>query len=150
MCVSRLFYCSFLIRKKWIHNLFMKSTARITTMCWVFLKGMRCWETEIDGGGHVFGARFETIMDRKLFTEPFRVLLVETRRWKTRAGSASFSLSDDSSITVTCWALFSASFPSAPTFVSFCFGDANDFFSSADDEPIDGIDSNDLSTISVP
>lgn len=32
-----------------------------------------------------------------LLTEPLSVLLVETRRWNIRAGSVSFSLSDDSS-----------------------------------------------------
>lgn len=32
-----------------------------------------------------------------LLTEPFSVLLVDTLRWNTRAGSVSFSLSEDSS-----------------------------------------------------
>lgn len=34
---------------------------------------------------------------RTILTEPLSVLLVDTLRWNTRAGSVSFSLSDDSS-----------------------------------------------------
>lgn len=36
---------------------------------------------------------------KKLLTEPLSVLLVDTLRWNIRAGSVSFSLSDDSSAT---------------------------------------------------
>lgn len=37
--------------------------------------------------------------ERLILTEPFKFLLVDTRRWKIWAGSVSFSLSDDSSTT---------------------------------------------------
>lgn len=36
----------------------------------------------------------------KWLTEPFKFLLVDTRRWNMAAGSVSFSLSDDSSAVV--------------------------------------------------
>lgn len=68
-------------------------------------------------------------------TELFRFLLVETRRWNIRAGSVSFSLSDDSSMAVVT-ALRIA------LVASFDIGDG-----VREDEPIDGIDNGDLLAI---
>lgn len=62
-----------------------------------------------------------------LLTEPFNVLLVDTRRWNIRAGSVSFSLSEDSSIDVAAAIACNKSFGK---------GDGV----RDDDKPIDDID----------
>lgn len=71
---------------------------------------------------------------RKLLTEPFKFLLVDTRRWNIRAGSVSFSLSDDSSAVAAA---------AIACVTSFGKGDGV----RDDDDPIDGIDNGDLLAI---
>lgn len=70
----------------------------------------------------------------KLLTDPFNVLLVDTRRWNIRAGSVSFSLSDDSSAFVAA---------AIACVTSFGRGDGV----RDEDDPIDGIDNGDLLAI---
>lgn len=73
-----------------------------------------------------------------LLTEPFNVRLVDTRRWKTRAGSVSFSLSDDSS---------TATLAAAANIVFLLLSGKGD--GVLDDELTDGIDNGDLLTIII-
>lgn len=71
---------------------------------------------------------------RELLTELFKFLLVDTRRWKIRAGSVSFSLSDDSSTTAAA---------AIACVTSFGRGEGV----RDEDDPIDGIDNGDLLAI---
>lgn len=72
-------------------------------------------------------------------TEPFKLkfLLVDTRRWNIRAGSVSFSLSDDSSAAVAA---------AIACVTSFGRGDG---VRDDDDIPNDGIDNGDLLAIII-
>lgn len=67
-------------------------------------------------------------------TDPLRVLLVDTRRWNIRAGSVSFSLSDDSSTV-------------AAAIIACVTSRGNGDGVRDDDDPIDGIDNGDLLAI---
>lgn len=67
-----------------------------------------------------------------ILTEPFKFFVVDTRRWNIRAGSVSFSLSDDSSMAAVAAAMACVT--------SFGSGDGV----RDEDEPMDGIDNGDL------
>lgn len=79
-----------------------------------------------------FNSNFKFKWNGTVLTEPFKFFVVDTRRWNIRAGSVSFSLSDDSSMAAVASAMACVT--------SFGSGDGV----RDEDEPIDGIDSGDL------